>query len=45
MTNFDLFRRQHPVLQGLTPHEAAGVTAIPLHPGAERYFREAGLVP
>jgi TRAP transporter TAXI family solute receptor len=45
MTNFDLFRRQHPVLQGLTPHESADVTAIPLHPGAERYFREAGLSP
>jgi len=45
MTNFDLFRRQHPVLQGLTPREAAGVTAIPLHPGAARYFREAGLSP
>jgi len=45
LTNFDLFRRQHPVLQGLSPHEAAGVTAIPLHPGAERYFRQAGLAP
>lgn len=45
MTNFDLFRRQHPVLQSLTPREAASVTAIPLHPGAVRYFREAGLAP
>jgi TRAP transporter TAXI family solute receptor len=43
MTNFDLLKRQHPVLRGLTPREAAEVTAIPLHPGAERYFREAGL--
>lgn len=45
MTNFDLFRRQHPVLQELSLGEAAGVSAIPLHPGAARYFREAGLVP
>lgn len=45
MTNFDLFKRQHPVLEGLTPREAAGVTGIPLHPGAARYFREAGLAP
>ncbi|MHB8059089.1 MAG: TAXI family TRAP transporter solute-binding subunit [Desulfuromonadaceae bacterium] len=45
MINFDLFRRQHPVLQGLTPREAAGVTAIPFHPGAERYLREVGLAP
>ncbi len=45
MTNFDLFRRQHPVLQGLTPRDAAGIRVIPLHPGAERYFREAGITP
>jgi TRAP transporter TAXI family solute receptor len=45
MTNLDLLRRQHPVLQGLTPRDAADVKAIPLHPGAERYFREAGLAP
>ncbi len=45
MTNFDLFRRQHPVLEGLTPRGAASVTVIPLHPGAARYFREAGLAP
>ncbi|RNC68267.1 MAG: TAXI family TRAP transporter solute-binding subunit [Desulfuromonadales bacterium] len=46
MTNFDLFKRQHPALQGLTPREAsAAATVIPLHPGAERYFREAGLAP
>lgn len=45
LTNFDLFRRQHPVLQDLTPRQMAGVTVIPLHPGAARYFREAGLLP
>ncbi len=45
MTNFDLFRRQHPVLEGLTLREAAAVTVIPLHSGAARYFRESGLTP
>jgi len=45
MTNFDLFRRQHPVLEGLTPREAASLKVIPVHPGAARFFREAGLVP
>lgn len=45
MTNFDLFRRQHPALEGLTPRESASITGISLHPGAARYFREAGLDP
>jgi uncharacterized protein len=43
LTNFALFQRQHPVLDGLTPRAAAEVTVLPLHPGAARYFREAGL--
>ena len=39
------FRQLHPVLAGLkltdlVPHGLAA----PLHPGAERYFREAGLL-
>jgi uncharacterized protein len=43
--HFEDFRLLHPVLAGLTPanlvpHELAA----PLHPGAERYFREAGLL-
>lgn len=45
MSNFDLFRRQHPILQDLSPRDAARVGVIPLHPGALRYFKEAGLVP
>ncbi|WP_224982097.1 TAXI family TRAP transporter solute-binding subunit [Geomonas agri] len=43
--NLDLFRRQHPILQDLTPEQAARVTVIPLHPGAARYFKESGLIP
>jgi len=41
--NFQLFQRQHPLLDGLTRKSAAEVTVLPLHPGAARYFREAGL--
>ena len=38
------FKRLHPALADLKPEEmvSLGITA-PLHPGAERYFREAGL--
>lgn len=44
--NFADFRRLHPVLFDLQP--AATVPregALPIHPGALRYYREAGLVP
>ena len=42
--NFDQFRRLHPAFAHLKKEEMArdGLSA-PLHPGAERYFREAGL--
>jgi len=44
-SNLALFRRLHPALAGLDRAEMVdfGNTA-PLHPGAERYFREAGLL-
>ena len=43
--NFETFQRLHPALRLLTPEEmvTAGLTA-PLHPGAEAYFREQGLL-
>jgi TRAP transporter TAXI family solute receptor len=44
MTNLDLFRRQQPALADLTAMKMATVPVIPLHPGAQRYFREAGLL-
>jgi TRAP transporter TAXI family solute receptor len=44
MTNLDLFRRQQPALANLTAKEMTNVSVIPLHPGAKRYFREAGLL-
>ncbi|MCA8879506.1 MAG: TAXI family TRAP transporter solute-binding subunit [Rhodobacteraceae bacterium] len=43
--NFDEFRKLHPALAHLDKNEmvSAALTA-PLHPGAERYYREAGLM-
>lgn len=45
MTNLDLFRRQHPAFRDLAAEEMAQTPVVPLHPGAERYFKEAGLLP
>ena len=41
--NFDLFRRQHPVLASLTVQNLTEGLIAPIHPGASRYFKEAGL--
>ena len=43
--NIDQFRNLHPAFANLDASEMAndGLSA-PLHPGAERYFREAGLI-
>lgn len=43
--NLDMFRGLHPALANLDPEQMVsdGLSA-PLHPGAERYFREAGLL-
>ena len=43
--NFDLFKRQHPAFANLTPEKLSRGLIVPLHPGAERYFKEAGLLP
>jgi len=43
MENLDLFRRQHPAFAGLTKENMSHNVIVPLHPGAERYFREAGI--
>jgi TRAP transporter TAXI family solute receptor len=45
MTNLELFRKQHPAFRDLVEEEMAQIPDIPIHPGAERYFREAGLLP
>jgi uncharacterized protein len=43
--NFDQFKGLHPALEILEPETMVrdGISA-PLHPGAERYYREAGLL-
>ncbi len=43
--NFDTFTRLHPAFSALQREDMvhAGLSA-PLHPGAERYYREAGLI-
>lgn len=41
--NFDSFRSLHPAFANLTPEEMVGNgNSAPLHPGAERYYREQG---
>ena len=42
--NFDDFRKLHPALVALTKQDAMKVGAVPLHPGAAKYFKEAGLM-
>jgi TRAP transporter TAXI family solute receptor len=44
LENLDLFRRQHPALSGLTASAMTEVSVLLRHPGAEGYFREAGLL-
>jgi hypothetical protein len=40
-----LLERSHPVGRQITLDRALETTAIPLHPGAERYYREIGRLP
>ena len=42
--NFELFKKQHPAFANLTPEKLSSNLVVPLHPGAERYFKEAGLL-
>jgi TRAP transporter TAXI family solute receptor len=42
--NFDAFKKMLPVFSGLTREEMAKGHSVPLHPGAARYFREAGSI-
>jgi TRAP transporter TAXI family solute receptor len=42
--NLDAYRKKHPALQNLEPEEMIAGGTAPLHPGAERYYREAGLL-
>jgi TRAP transporter TAXI family solute receptor len=42
--NFELFKKQHPAFATLTPEKLTTKLIVPLHPGAERYFKEIGLL-
>jgi TRAP transporter TAXI family solute receptor len=41
--NFDEFKGLHPALAALTPEELLWGNSVPFHPGAIKYFKEAGL--
>ncbi|MDR1657133.1 MAG: TAXI family TRAP transporter solute-binding subunit [Deltaproteobacteria bacterium] len=43
-SNLDEFKKLHPALASLTPQNMLEGNSIPFHPGAERYFKEAGLI-
>lgn len=42
--NLELFRRQHPAFVLMSTERMSHRTIVPLHPGAERYFKEAGII-
>ncbi|MDR2140863.1 MAG: TAXI family TRAP transporter solute-binding subunit [Deltaproteobacteria bacterium] len=42
--NFEEFKSLHPALATLTPQTALEGNVAPFHPGAEKYFRETGLL-
>jgi len=42
--NFDSFKKLHPAYSVLTKENMLDGLSAPLHPGAEKYFKEAGLI-
>lgn len=42
--NLDEFKKLHPALAGLTREGMLEGLTAPLHPGAEKYYKEAGLI-
>ncbi|KKL12855.1 hypothetical protein LCGC14_2531600, partial [marine sediment metagenome] len=43
--NFDRFKRLHPAFENLTQEEMiSGGLSAPLHPGAEKYYKEQGWI-
>ena len=43
-SNLDEFKKLHPVLANITPEQMLEGNIAPYHPGAMRYFKEAGLM-
>ncbi len=44
LEHVDEFRSAHPSIQEFQPEMAVLGQVVPYHPGAERYFREVGLL-
>ncbi|KJS46131.1 MAG: hypothetical protein VR66_27145 [Peptococcaceae bacterium BRH_c23] len=42
--NIDLIKNVHPSMKEMTPEKLANTGVLPLAPGAEDYFKEAGLI-
>ncbi len=42
--NLEEFKKLHPALASLTPQEMLEGNSVPYHPGAVKYFKEAGLM-
>lgn len=42
--NLDEFKKLHPALADLTPQNMLSGNSVPYHPGAVKYFKEAGLM-
>lgn len=42
--NLDSLKEYHASLKGLTLDQMTDTAGVPMHPGAERYFKEAGLL-
>ena len=43
MENTEILKKTHPSAKFVTPENAAKITAIPLHPGAIKYYEEKGI--
>lgn len=42
--NFEAFKNQHPAYAHLTPQQMLEGNSAPLHPGAEKYYKEKGWI-
>ena len=42
--NLEEFKKLHPALAALTPENMLEGNSVPFHPGAEKYFKEVGLI-
>jgi TRAP transporter TAXI family solute receptor len=44
LSNLDEVRKVHPAFKDFTPKDASRLANVPLHPGAARAYKEAGLI-